>query len=84
VALDQVFGDVNIWQFRLCSAHAMSGMFDLPVGDPVNGVVGGYPPKKGPKCDKCGSTDTEAISRDIVWEETTCRCNKCGHVFIKG
>ncbi len=62
----------------------MAGAFDKKVGDPVDGVIGGYQKGNGPKCPECGSTDTEAISRDIVWEETTCQCNKCGHVFIKG
>ncbi len=58
--------------------------FTKPVGsDPVNGVVGGYPKGRGPKCGKCGSRDTVAVERDAVWEETTCRCNKCGHEFIK-
>lgn len=63
----------------------MSGMFNQPVGDdPVRGVIGGYPKGNGPSCPKCKSRDTVATHRDPVWEETTCRCNKCGHVFIKG
>lgn len=60
------------------------GAFVKAVGfDPVNGVVGGYPAGNGPECPKCSSRDTEATHRDMVWEETTCRCNACGHTFIK-
>ena len=62
----------------------MAGQFEIPVNqDPVNGVVGGYAEGNGPQCEKCGSRDTEAVWRDSVWEETGCRCNACGHDFIK-
>ena len=60
----------------------MSGMFRLPVGDPV-GVIGSYDKGHGPVCPKCASQETEAVWRDPVWEETGCRCNTCGHDFVK-
>jgi len=59
-------------------------MFEVPVGDGTNGtVIGGYPQGNGPECPKCKSRDTEAVWRDAIWEETGCRCNKCGQDFVK-
>jgi DNA-directed RNA polymerase subunit RPC12/RpoP len=61
-------------------------LFDEPVSDTFEPgkVVGGYPAGQGPECPQCRSRDTVAISRDAVWDETTCRCSQCGKVFIKG
>lgn len=46
-------------------------------------VIGGYPKDNGPKCPNCGSRKTVAIWRDMVWDETGCKCEKCGMEFIK-
>lgn len=63
----------------------MSSMLELPVGDdPVAGVIGSYEKNRGPKCPKCESRDTQALSRDPLWEETHCRCNACDHRFTNG
>lgn len=63
-------------------------MFNQKVGnDPINGVIGGviFRGRKpdGPKCPQCKSQDTIPIARDMVWDETTYRCNKCDRQFIK-
>jgi hypothetical protein len=44
------------------------GAFELKVGDPLSGVVGGYAKNNGPECPKCKSRDTEAVWRDPVWD----------------
>lgn len=61
-------------------------MFRKPVSQDLTPetVIGGYQKDNGPTCPKCKSRDTEAIWRDPVWEETGCRCNRCGENFIKG
>lgn len=58
----------------------MAGAFE----EPIDGVTsfGGFPEGKGPKCPKCESRNTQAIARDMVWEETTVQCQNCNKVFI--
>ena len=46
-------------------------------------TFGGYRKGEGPECPKCGSKNTRAIWRDVVWDETGCACDDCGKTFIK-
>lgn len=59
------------------------GAFEQPI-DGVNNF-GGYPKGNGPECPnpKCKSNDITAVWRDAVWDETGCKCNKCGAIFVK-